>query len=75
VKRASLYCTVLVSGRRALLVTMFSLAAEHPVLAALGLLLVGWFAAFLRRGYKVRKTFHGQVIFRQSLIDRGTLLD
>jgi hypothetical protein len=45
---------------------MFPLAAEHPVLAALGLLLVGWFATFLRKGYKIRKTFHDQVRFRQS---------
>jgi hypothetical protein len=46
---------------RTLLVTMFSLAAEHPVLAALGVLFVGWVARFLWKGYQVRKTFHGQV--------------
>jgi hypothetical protein len=40
---------------------MFSLAAEHPVLAALGVLFVGWVARFLWKGYQVRKTFHGQV--------------
>lgn len=40
---------------------MFSLAAEHPVLAALALLSVGWVATFLRRGYQVRRIFHDQV--------------
>jgi hypothetical protein len=40
---------------------MFSLAAEHPVLSALVLLSVGWFATFLRKGYKVRRTLHDQV--------------
>ena len=46
---------------RTILLKMFSLAAEHPVLAALGLLFVGWVAVFLRKGYQVRKTFHDQV--------------
>ena len=46
---------------RTILLKMFSLAAEHPVLAALGLLFVGWVATFLRKGYQVRKTFHDQV--------------
>jgi hypothetical protein len=56
-KRA--YCTE--ASLRTLLVTMFSLAAEHPVLAALGVLFVGWVARFLWKGYQVRKTFHDQV--------------
>lgn len=45
---------------------MFSLAAEHPVLSALVLLAVWWFATFLRNGYKVRKTFHDQVCHEQD---------
>lgn len=40
---------------------MFTLAAEHPVLAALAVLIAGWVARFLRKGYAVRKTFHDQV--------------
>jgi len=42
---------------------MFSLAAEHPALAAFVLLSVGWVASFLRKGYQIRKTFHGQVCY------------
>lgn len=40
---------------------MFAIAAEHPVLAALAVLFAGWVVRGLRKGYAVRKTFHGQV--------------
>lgn len=47
---------------------MFVVAAEHPVLAALVVLFVGWFVRFLHKGYAVRKTFHNQVSKLTSLI-------
>jgi len=40
---------------------MFAIAAEHPVLAALVVLLAGWIIRVVRKGYVVRKTFHNQV--------------
>lgn len=40
---------------------MFVLATEHPVLASLSVLLLGWLVKSLHKGYTVRKTFHGQV--------------
>lgn len=40
---------------------MFTVAAEHPVLVALAVLIAGWIVRFVRKGYAVRKTFHDQV--------------
>ena len=40
---------------------MFAIAAEHPVLVALAVLIAGWVVRGVRKGYAVRKTFHGQV--------------
>jgi hypothetical protein len=40
---------------------MFAIAAEHPVLVALAVLFAGWVVRGVRKGYAVRKTFHGQV--------------
>ena len=40
---------------------MFTVAAEHPVLVALAVLIAGWVVRFVRKGYAVRKTFHDQV--------------
>ena len=40
---------------------MFTVAAEHPVLVALAVLIAGWVVQFVRKGYAVRKTFHDQV--------------
>jgi hypothetical protein len=40
---------------------MFTVAAEHPVLVALAVLIAGWIIRFVRKGYAVRKTFHDQV--------------
>jgi hypothetical protein len=46
---------------------MFVFATEHPVLAALAVLVAGWFVRFLQKGYIVRKTFHGQVCLIPSM--------
>jgi hypothetical protein len=46
---------------------MFWFATEHPVLAAVAVLLTGWVVRFLQKGYTVRKTFHGQVCLVTSM--------
>jgi hypothetical protein len=53
---------------------MFVVAAEHPVLTALAVLVVGWLAWFLHKGFAVRKTFHDQVcrVLRVVCIGAGS---
>ena len=47
---------------------MFTVAAEHPVLVALAVLIAGWIVRFVRKGYAVRKTFHDQVCCMEVVV-------
>ena len=54
---------------------MFAIAAEHPVLVALAVLIAGWVVRGVRKGYAVRKTFHGQVCCVKIMVTFLPMID
>jgi len=49
---------------------MFAIAAEHPIWAALVVLLVGGLVRGILKGYAVRKTLHNQVCCMADVVNR-----
>jgi hypothetical protein len=54
---------------------MFAIAAEHPILAAVLVLLAGGLIRGVLKGYAVRRTFHDQVCCMADVISHRPLAD